>query len=165
MVKLSYVNVHTWMWMRMKHEQEWTDVEDEALTSDKHEKLGNRETRTECTVCSITPKVFLWVQENLQYVFWCAHKIDFQPSLSHQLSFHTKTRTTSYMHIFSILSRLYHINSEIDMHIFGRLYHINSETDMHIFSCLGRLYHINSQIFVYAFAPSRVLLKLFSSLC
>ena len=52
------------------------------------------------------------------------------------------------MHIFSILSRLYHINSE---------------TDMHIFSCLGRLYHIISQIFVYAFAPSLVLFKLFVS--
>jgi len=71
-----------------------------------------------------------------------------------------KTRTISYMHIFSIFGRLYHINSEINVHIFsifGRLYHINSETDMHIFSCLGRLYHINSQIFVYAFAPGRVL--------
>ena len=69
-----------------------------------------------------------------------------QPSVSHQLSFHTKTRTISYMHIFLI---------------FGRLYHIYSETDMHIFSCFGRLNHINSQIFVYAFAPGRVYINAF----
>ena len=27
---------------------------------------------------------------HLQYAFWCANKIDFEPSVSHQLSFHTK---------------------------------------------------------------------------
>ena len=27
---------------------------------------------------------------HLQYAFWCAHKIVFQPSVSHQLSLHTK---------------------------------------------------------------------------
>ncbi len=27
---------------------------------------------------------------HLQYAFWCTHMIDFQPSVSHQLSFHTK---------------------------------------------------------------------------
>ena len=80
----------------------------------------------------ITPKGV-----HLQYAFWCAHKIDFHPSVSHQLSFHTKTRTISYMHIFSIFGRLYRINSEINMHIFsifGCLYHINS----HFLSTLGR---------------------------
>ena len=34
----------------------------------------------------------------------------------------------------------------ISMHIyFRRLYHINSEINMHVFSCFGRLYHINSE--------------------
>jgi len=50
---------------------------------------------------------------------------------------------------------------QFNVHIFSvfcRLYHINSETDMHIFSIFSRVYHINSQIFVYAFAPSRVLI-------
>ena len=42
--------------------------------------------------------------------------------------------------------------------VFGRLYHINSETDMHLFSIFSRKYHINRHIFVYAFAPSRVLI-------
>ena len=53
-----------------------------------------------------------------------------------------KTRTISYMHIFSI---------------FGRLYHFNSETDMHIFLIFSRKYQINWHIHVYAFAPGRVL--------
>ena len=91
-------------------------------------------------------RCFYEFRKHLQYAFWCAYNFYVQPSISHQLSFHTKTRTISYMHIFSI---------------FGRLYHINSETDMHIFSCLGRLYHINSQIFVYAFAPGRVYINPF----
>jgi hypothetical protein len=86
-------------------------------------------------------RCFYEFRKHLQYAFWCAYNFYVQPSVSHQLSFHTKTRTISYMHIFSI---------------FGRLYHINCETNMHIFSCLGRLYHINSQIYVYAFAPGRV---------
>ena len=63
-----------------------------------------------------------------------------------------RTYRISIVRTVSQLSRLYHINSEIDMHIFsifGRLYHINSETYMHIFSCLNRLFHITSQIFVY----------------
>ena len=54
-----------------------------------------------------------------------------------------KIRTISYMHIFSIV---------------GRLYHINRKLYMHINSIFSRMYHINSQFFVYAFAPSRVLL-------
>ena len=42
----------------------------------------------------------------------------------------------------SIVGRLYHINSEINMHIysiFGRLYHIYSEINMHIFSIFSRI--------------------------
>ncbi len=55
--------------------------------------------------CYYTEGVFMssgkFTQDKID--FWCAHKIDFQPSVLHQLSFHTKTRTISYMHIFSIL--------------------------------------------------------------
>ena len=90
-------------------------------------------------------RCFYEFRKNLQYAFWCAYNFYIYPSVSHQLSFHTKTRTISYMHIFSI---------------FGRLYHINSETDMHIFSIFSRKYHINRHIFVYAFAPGRVYIKL-----
>ena len=47
---------------------------------------------------------------HLQYAFWCAYNFYGQPSVSHQLSFHTKTRTISYMHIFLIFGRLYIIS-------------------------------------------------------
>ncbi len=43
--------MHLWMWIKCEHE--WTDVEDEASASDKHGKLGNWETCTICTVCSV----------------------------------------------------------------------------------------------------------------
>ena len=78
-----------------------------------------------------------------------------------ELNFHTSRFKLALITIINrtlaTFSRLYHINGEINMHIFsisGRLHHIKSETDMHIFSIFGSMYHINCPFFVYAFAPS-----------
>jgi len=49
-------------------------------------------------------RCFYEFRRHLQYAFWCAYNIFFQPSVSHLLSFHTKKRTISYMHIFSIFA-------------------------------------------------------------
>jgi hypothetical protein len=69
---------------------------------------------------------------HLQYAFWCAHKIDFQTSVSHQLSFHTKYVQFHICIYFRFLAVCITLIAKPTC-IFGRLYHINSETDMHIF--------------------------------
>jgi uncharacterized membrane protein len=92
--------------------------------------------------------MFLWVQEEqgaFTARFLMRIEVWFSSVSITSNVFPYKTRTISYMHIFSI---------------FGRLYHINCKTDMHIFSIFGRMYLINSQFFVYAFASSRVHFKL-----
>jgi hypothetical protein len=100
------------------------------------------------TFAVITPKMFLRVQEE-QGAFTVRFLMRTYDSFSAvsitTIVFPYKTRTISYMHIFSI---------------FGRLYHINRKLDMHIFSIFSRKYHINSHVFVFAFAPSRVLCNL-----
>ena len=98
----------------------------------------------------ITPKVFLRVQGafNSKLTHCDAHII-FMFSRQYHINCLSIQNTYNFIYAYTVFL------------IFGRLYHINSETDMHIFSCFGRLYHINSQIFVYAFAPGRVCINAF----
>ena len=54
---------------------------------------------------------------HLQYAFWYAHMIDFQPLVSHQLSFHTKHVQFHILYAYTVFSifGLCYINRKLDM--------------------------------------------------
>ena len=58
--------------------------------------------------CILHRRCFYEFRKHLQYAFWCAYNFYVQPSVSHQLSFHTNTYNFIYAYIFDIWPSVSH---------------------------------------------------------